>query len=149
MSANSIILFEDIFIVDKLNPEGKKFDKVTRIEAHSVKSEMEMQLDINSEVYPMAVREKFTMVLAHTLNMDGTPDTGYFNPGGRKATLADNYEYVMHGKLYNITELGSGRASKAEIYVSFGGLLMMLRGEASQTAHFELDQRLFCLIRKL
>ncbi|GKU98525.1 hypothetical protein SLEP1_g11518 [Rubroshorea leprosula] len=26
----------------------------------------------------MRVGEKFTMALAHTLNWDGTPDTGYF-----------------------------------------------------------------------
>jgi DNA-directed RNA polymerases I, II, and III subunit RPABC3 len=39
---------------------------------------MYMQLDINTEIYPMHVGEKFTMVLAPTLNLDGTPDTGYF-----------------------------------------------------------------------
>ncbi|GKV51631.1 hypothetical protein SLEP1_g58266 [Rubroshorea leprosula] len=29
----------------------------------------------------MHVGEKFTMALAHTLNMDGTPDTSYYDQG--------------------------------------------------------------------
>lgn len=36
-----------------------------------------------------------------------------------------------------------------EIYASFGGLLMMLKGDPSSAASFELDQRLFLLIRKV
>lgn len=32
--------------------------------------------------------------------------------GGRKS-LADRYEYVMHGKLYKISEEGSGKSLKA------------------------------------
>lgn len=39
-----------------------------------------MQLDINSELYPLKAGQKFTLVLAPTLNPDGTPDTGYYNP---------------------------------------------------------------------
>lgn len=39
---------------------------------------MFMHLDVNTEIYPMAVGDKFTMALAHTLNLDGTPDTGYY-----------------------------------------------------------------------
>jgi hypothetical protein len=36
-----------------------------------------------------------------------------------------------------------------EIYVSFGGLQMMLKGDPSHCAGFELEQRLFLLMRKL
>ncbi|KAG8492862.1 hypothetical protein CXB51_010177 [Gossypium anomalum] len=155
---SSIILFEDIFVVDKLDPDGKKFDKVlpifmfvnhavTRIEARSQNCDMFMHLDVNTEIYPMHVGDKFTMALAHTLNLDGTPDTGYYTPG--RKSLADKYEYVMHGKLYKITDDASGKGLKAELYVSYGGLLMLLRGEASHVSHFELDQRIFLLMRKL
>ncbi|XP_068635572.1 DNA-directed RNA polymerases II and V subunit 8A-like isoform X2 [Aristolochia californica] len=113
-------LFEDIFTLTKLDPDGKKFDK----------------------------GDKFTMVLAPTLSLDGTPDSGYFSQGGRKS-LADKFEYVMHGKLFKISEEGSGPNVKVEIYVSFGGLLMMLKGDPSNAANFELDQRLFLLMRKV
>ena len=55
-------------------------DVVTRIEAHSQNCDMFMHLDVNTDVYPMFVNDKFTMALAHTLNLDGTPDTGYYTP---------------------------------------------------------------------
>ncbi|PKA59298.1 hypothetical protein AXF42_Ash001392 [Apostasia shenzhenica] len=143
------LLFEDIFTVTRLDPDGKKFDKVSRIEARSEQFDMYMQLDVNIELYPIHVGEKFTMVLSPTLNLDGTPDSGYFNPGQKKS-LADKYEYVMHGKLYKISEESAGGPNvKVEIYVSFGGLLMMLKGDPSNAANFELDQRLFLLMRKV
>lgn len=41
---------------------------------------MLMQLDVNTEVYPMSVGDKFTMVLAPTLSLDGTPDSGFYVP---------------------------------------------------------------------
>ncbi|KAL3752688.1 hypothetical protein ACJRO7_000141 [Eucalyptus globulus] len=150
-----MIILEDVFKVERLDPDGKKFDKVTRIEARSERFDMFMHLDVNTEIYPMKEGQKFTMALASTLNPDGTPDTGYYSPGNRKS-LADKYEYVMHGKLYKISEDDPGRASKssgkgvkAEIYVSFGGLLMMLKGDPSNLHQFDLDQRLFLCIRKL
>uniref|UniRef100_A0A0E0E5U6 Uncharacterized protein n=1 Tax=Oryza meridionalis TaxID=40149 RepID=A0A0E0E5U6_9ORYZ len=141
-------LFEDIFTVTRLDPDGKKFDRVSRIEARSEQFDMYMQLDVATEVYPMRAGDRFTMVLAPTLNLDGTPDTGFYTQAGRK-TLADKFDYVMHGKLYKISEdSSSGQATKVEIYASFGGLLMMLKGDPSSAASFELDQRLFLLIRK-
>ncbi|WVZ87588.1 hypothetical protein U9M48_034201 [Paspalum notatum var. saurae] len=166
-------LFDDTFTVTRLDPDGKKFDKVTRIEAHS--DQVYMQLDVATEVYPMRANDKFNMVLVRTLNLDGTPDTGYYTQAGRK-TLADQYDYVMHGKLYKISEDSSKDSSakvysfselerlffaygatsftvtlvlSLEVYASFGGLLMMLRGDASTAANLELDQRLFLLIKKV
>ncbi|KAK9288520.1 hypothetical protein L1049_016979 [Liquidambar formosana] len=141
-------LIDGLFKVERLDPDGKKFDKVTRIEARSEALEMYMQLDVNTEIYPLQPGEKFAMALATTLNLDGTPDTGYFTQGGRKS-LADKYEYVMHGKLYKIGEDASGNNVKAEIYVSYGGLLMLLKGEPGSFKNFQLDQRLFLLIRKV
>nr|CAB3471300.1 unnamed protein product [Digitaria exilis] len=105
-------LFDDNFSVSRLDPDGKKFDKVTRIEAHN--EQMYMQLDIATEIYPMRVGDKFNMVLAPTLNLDGTPDTGYYTQAGRK-TLADKFDYVMHGKLYKISE-DSSTSSSAKVY---------------------------------
>ncbi|CAL9129212.1 DNA-directed RNA polymerases I, II, and III [Musa troglodytarum] len=143
------LLFEDIFTLTRLDPDGKKFDKVSRIEARSEQFDMYMQLDVNTEIYPLHVGDKFTMVLTPTLSLDGTPDSGYFTQGGRKS-LADKFEYVMHGKLYKISEEASGGPNvKVEIYASFGGLLMMLKGDPSNAAQFELDQRLFLLMRKV
>ncbi|RCV22760.1 hypothetical protein SETIT_4G245900v2 [Setaria italica] len=140
-------LFDENFSVSRLDPDGKKFDKVTRVEAHN--EQVYMQLDVATEIFPLRAGDKFNMVIAPTLNLDGTPDTGYYTQAGRK-TLADKFDYVMHGKLYKISDDSSTSSStKVEIYASFGGLLLLLRCDSSSAASFELDQRLFLLIRKL
>eukprot|EP00252_Welwitschia_mirabilis_P021964 TRINITY_DN5795_c0_g1_i1.p1 TRINITY_DN5795_c0_g1~~TRINITY_DN5795_c0_g1_i1.p1 ORF type:complete len:145 (-),score=20.95 TRINITY_DN5795_c0_g1_i1:271-705(-) len=141
------VLFEEIFTITAVDPEGKKFDKVSRIEARSEQFDMYMLLDVNIDVYPVAVGERFMLAMATTLNLDGTPDTGYFISA--RKTLADKYEYVMYGKLYKIDETGAGANAKIEIYVSYGGLLMLLRGEPSHLNSFQLDQRLYLLMRKV
>lgn len=46
--------------------------------AKSEQLDMYMHLDINTDIYPMRVGDKFLMGLASTLNLDGTPDSGYF-----------------------------------------------------------------------
>ena len=56
------------------------FSLVSRISARSEQFDMLMHLDINTEIYPMRAGEKFMMVLASTLNLDGTPDSGYYTP---------------------------------------------------------------------
>uniref|UniRef100_A0A0C9RIV5 TSA: Wollemia nobilis Ref_Wollemi_Transcript_15450_1139 transcribed RNA sequence n=1 Tax=Wollemia nobilis TaxID=56998 RepID=A0A0C9RIV5_9CONI len=142
------LLFEDIFTVSEIDREGKKFDKVSRIEARSEQFDMYLVLDVNIDVYPVSKGDKFTIALSPTLSLDGTPDSGYFVQAGRKS-LADKYEYVMYGKLYRISEEGSGANVKVEIYVSFGGLLMLLKGDPSNASNFELDQRLFLLMRRV
>jgi DNA-directed RNA polymerase I, II, and III subunit RPABC3 len=137
-------LLDDVFLVQKLDPDGKKFDKVSRIEAVSEQQSLFMQLDVNTDIYRLRVGDKINLVLAATLNLDGTPDSGYYTQGGRQS-LADKFEYVMHGKLYKISDSGP----KVEMLISFGGLLMQLKGDSSDAKRFELDQRLFLLIRKV
>ncbi|KAG6511482.1 hypothetical protein ZIOFF_029550 [Zingiber officinale] len=77
------------------------FVVVSQIEARREQFDMFMHLDVNTEIYPLHVGDKFTMVLSPTLILDGAPDTGYFLQGNRKS-LADKFEYVTHGKLYKI-----------------------------------------------
>ncbi|CAH9136595.1 unnamed protein product [Cuscuta epithymum] len=139
-------LFEDIFTVTEINPEGKIFNNVDRIVAKGNQFEKTMVLDVNSQIYHIDVKDKLKIVLVSTINLDGTPDSGYYLQGNRKS-LADDYEYVMQGKLYRIPE-GNSR-DELRLIVSFGGLLMELSADSSIAAKFELDQRLFILIRKI
>ncbi|CAM6097305.1 unnamed protein product [Calypogeia fissa] len=142
------LLFEDFFTVVGLDPDGKKWDRVKRIVARSEQFDMELMLDVNTDIYPMHMDEKFMLAIATTLSLDGTPDDGFFDQSGRKS-LADKYEYVMHGKLYKYSEVEQGGVSKVEIYISYGGLLMMLKGDPNSLNPFQVDQRLYLLIRKV
>ena len=51
-----------------------------------------------------------TLVLASTLNLDGRPDDHEsYAPNPGEPTLADNYEYVMHGRVFDIKYVGDGK----------------------------------------
>lgn len=46
--------------------------------------------------------EKFRLVIATTLREDGVPDDTEFNPQNTGPNRADQFEYVMYGKVYRI-----------------------------------------------
>lgn len=71
------VLFEDIFNVKDMDPEGKKFDRVSRLHCESESFKMDLILDINSWLYPMELGDKFRLVLATTLREDGYPGNEY------------------------------------------------------------------------
>jgi DNA-directed RNA polymerases I, II, and III subunit RPABC3 len=83
-----------------------KYDRVFRISAQCDSPDMILTLDINSELYPVSVGDKYHLVLASTLALDGTKDDGkmWRDVGKGMASLADHYEYVMHGKVYRFEE---------------------------------------------
>jgi len=70
------LLFEDIFNITRIDPDSKKFDKVSHIEAHSDKFDAYMLLDVNIDVYPINQDKRYTIALASTLDLDGSPDSG-------------------------------------------------------------------------
>ena len=74
---------------------------------------MDLILDVNTQLYPVKVSEKFRLLLASTLNEDGSADDYDYQPGASHApSRADHFEYVMYGKVYRLeNEAGSSEAS--------------------------------------
>ncbi|KAL3823265.1 hypothetical protein ACHAXA_003413 [Cyclostephanos tholiformis] len=156
-SSARVTLFEDIFSITSLNPEGKKFERVNRLSATGTTFECDLLLDYNCQIYHLHEGEKMTFVLASTLNLDGSPDdhTSY-NPttnvntmsrggGSFDRTLADNYEYVMHGRVFDVSY---GKDGVVEIAISFGGLLCRLTGDQRHLSSILPDMRLYLLVKK-
>jgi DNA-directed RNA polymerase I, II, and III subunit RPABC3 len=145
----SPIIFEDIFEITHLNPEGKKFDLVNRLSALGTTFECDLLLDYNCQIYSLLEGEKMTLVLASTLNLDGSPDdhTSYtpMTSMQREATLADSYEYVMHGRVFDV---GYKKDGVVQIAISFGGLLCRLTGDQRHLSNVVPDMRLYVLIKK-
>merc|ERR1711974_490148 len=52
------------------DPEGKRFDRVSRLHCESESFKMDLILDINSWIYPMDLADKFRLVLASSLRED-------------------------------------------------------------------------------
>lgn len=76
---------------------------VSRLVCFSESYEMELLLDINTQLYPMGLNQRFYLQLARTLQEDGTPDDGLYDQSG-VPSMADKFDYVMHGRVYKIDE---------------------------------------------
>ncbi|XP_004487425.1 DNA-directed RNA polymerases II, IV and V subunit 8B-like [Cicer arietinum] len=137
----SELFFDDIFKIVDVDPDGKKYDKVSRIVARSEKLDMYMLLDVNTEIYPMNKKERFLLALSPSLVL---------NTKDGSVSIQEKFEYIMYGRLYDITADGLTRSPpEVEVYASFGGLQLMLRGDPSHCVNFAVDQTMFLLIRKL
>ncbi|XP_052596102.1 DNA-directed RNA polymerases I, II, and III subunit RPABC3 isoform X2 [Peromyscus californicus insignis] len=75
---------------------------VSRLHCESESFKMDLILDVNIQIYPVDLGDKFRLVIASTLYEDGTLDDGEYNPTDDRPSRADQFEYVMYGKVYRI-----------------------------------------------
>ncbi|MBW0531397.1 hypothetical protein O181_071112 [Austropuccinia psidii MF-1] len=147
--ADSSLLFDDLFTLTSLDKDGKKFDRVSRLNAVSSNHNMQLTLDFNIELYPLRVGDSFALALSSSLTPEGEKDGGAEIQSWRleegKGGLADEYEYVMYGKLY---KFDTGASDSVTCYISFGGLLMALSGDYRHLDRLTVGQMLFLLLRK-
>ena len=145
----SDVIYDDIFYVKNVDPDGKKFDRVSRLECDSESFSMAMTLDVNSQIYPLNLNDKFRMMIATTLRDDGLQDTAEFEPHANYYRLKQ-FEYIMYGKVYRIEpDEQAGDSGKLSVYVSYGGLLQRLKGDAYNLHGFQLDSNVYLLIKKV
>lgn len=97
-------LYEESFSITSVN--SQKYDRVSRIAGSSSDMQTVMSLDVNSDLYPLQTGEGIQMLLASTLNLDGTKDERGWRDtkGTHEATLADMWDYVCYGKVYRFEE---------------------------------------------
>lgn len=88
MSAST--LFEEQFEVKNTS---KKFDKVTRAHCRLAEEgyELALDLDVNSDLFPLEAGERFAFLLTSTLDLGGAADPGVYDQSG-KPSLLDAYE---------------------------------------------------------
>ena len=139
------MLYQDQFEVKEV---GKKFDKVSRLACRLADEgyDMNLDMDVNSDLFNLEINDRFTLALASTLALDGSVDSGTYDQSGMPSLL-DQYEYAMYGKLYKWKQ--DQPKAPVEIYVSFGGLLMRLRGDPQHLEKLHLDNKVYCLMRKI
>lgn len=104
MASSDAQLFDDAFTITSIN--AAKYDRVSRLFGHNLSNDTEFTLDVNTELYPCAVGDTVNLVLASSLNLDGSKDTGkgWRDVQRGEASLADMFDYVCHGKIYRFEE---------------------------------------------
>lgn len=61
----------------------------------------------------------------------------------------DNFDYVMHGKVFRFKDRSETGVAKVDVFISFGGLLMQLTGDPKRLEELDLDQGIYLLLRKV
>jgi len=151
----SSIVFDDIFTINAIDKEGKKFDRVSRLYGHSKNYDMDLTLDYNVELFPLQKEQNFALALASSLsrgpsggNADGSAEDerDVWRPDGKGSRgLEDDYDYVMYGKIY---KFDGGVGELVTAYISFGGLLMSLTGSFRHMTGIVLGDPVYLLMRK-
>ena len=101
-------LYEDSFEITTLL-DGT-YDRVARVMGTSNGSDTALTLDINTELYPLHTGEHINLMVATTLNLDGSKDDGRgWRQDKNTETLADMWDYVCYGKVYRHTDPGDGQ----------------------------------------
>lgn len=146
------VLFEGIFKINDL--DSGKYRNVSRIEATSVKedgsSEQEpltLAVDINTELFPLAKGTNITLALASSLNESEESSTtnSWRPPRAGEYSLADSYDYVMHGVAYKFEEV-AGNKNRISVFYSFGGLLLRLEGNHRDLSNLK-QEKAYILLR--
>ena len=162
-------LCDEVFVVKQVDPEGKKFDRVARIICDSENYDLSLALDIASELYVLHQKDRFHLVLSssltpraadhrlasssqQTLIPEGFYDPELSLPPSARTrlgtSLADKFDYVMYGKIYKAEE-ASPNSGHMAIFVSFGGLLMKLKGDPKHWRGLVVGSSIYLLIKKM
>lgn len=103
-------LFEDSFTLTSILDDS--YDRVARLVATNTESTISLTLDYNTELFPLESGQTVNVLLATTLNLDGTKEdlSRGWQPrrAGTEQTLADLWDYVCYGKVYRHEEMGEG-----------------------------------------
>ena len=67
-------------------------------------NKLQIELDVNTDLYPMTKGAYYALVLTNSLTPDGAENYDLFtnNAQGESGgnNLIDQYDYVMHGKIF-------------------------------------------------
>ena len=148
-----------------INKEKKIFEKVQRCEGKTQKTNYNIILDINSELYPMEVDGLYSIVLAKSIEENGKSNKEEFDyelTSNKKNTLMDKFEYVMRGRVFQFSSEKKRNVESTEkdslcISISFGGLLLDISklsrdtttGKPKSFEDINLDEELYLLIKKI
>lgn len=78
--ATSDLMFDEIFIVNQMNPDGKKFDMVDRVSCTSEIGNIDLLLDVHATLFKTEIGTQFRMVIVPTFREDGLPDDDEYDP---------------------------------------------------------------------
>jgi len=124
-------VLQDEFRIEGMNPEGKKFEKVDRLVARAVNYDVEMLLDVHSELFQVNTDDRVQLALSKS---------------EVKKDALSKWDYAMHGLVYKYKHV---KDSTVEVHLSHGGLLARFIGDEEALKDLEVDVEVFTLVKKI
>jgi DNA-directed RNA polymerase I, II, and III subunit RPABC3 len=97
-------LLEDTIEIKKVNVDGRHFDRVSRIEGQGNVTIGSVELDVNTQIYPITEGGYYQFAIAASVGEEGGEDFDIFSymkgEQTSQSSLIDQYEYVCHGKVF-------------------------------------------------
>lgn len=148
------ILLEDDFKVTAVDPENRVYVRVSRAVCYTADKALSVTTDFNLEEFPILVGDRLHIAIASSLNRSGADEPPIYDHSiYHRDTLLNDYEYAMHGKVYECkadSAVGAGaEGAKVTVHISFGGLLTKVEGTPSTLKELHLNSDVFLLIRKI
>ncbi|OAF68437.1 RNA polymerases I, II, and III subunit ABC3 [Intoshia linei] len=145
-----LVLFEDIFVTRDIDKDGKIFERVSRLFCESESFGMDIILDIYIDMCPIKLGDKFRLLLSTTMDDNDFADDGEYDPSQAQSMRSSNFDYIMCGKVYRIEmNFEQNLGNRLVAYVSYGGLLLKLQGDASNLQNFKNDMTVYLFLKKL
>lgn len=146
MVSTTSLLFEDTFRVTDVDKGGQVFHNVNRALISSDTAQTEIVIDVQGELYRLKTKEKISLAIAKTLNLQGKDDKGEWDPNQNEPSLLDKYDYCMYGKVFKVDQIAN---NKVVLYVSHGGLLMKITGPKDAFLAIEQDAMIYTLLKRV
>ncbi|KAM3141899.1 hypothetical protein pb186bvf_005985 [Paramecium bursaria] len=138
-------LIDEYFKVEDIDNAGQFFKRVSRIKAKSKSGEVDMELDVNVDIYPMEKGGEYRVSIVRSLG-DYQMDQGKYKPEfAQMKTEMDKFQYAMYGRVFKILK---DQNKMISVFVSFGGLILKLSGKSEELDKFQDDHRVYLLMRK-
>lgn len=148
------MIFEDSFVVCSV--DNSRFERAGRIAMESKTMRNKMELDINNIIYPVKVDDTLQVALTDNITpLDNRKSLKNFADHDERilgASIMDQYEYVMFGKVYKKADKKGDKTSDVTctVFVSYGGLLMKLDSEEYDALKdLHVNDSIYLLMRKV
>ena len=69
----------------------------------------ELTLDVNTEIYPLKTGDKFSLMLTQSIDGSVVDVTKKATWKPNQKSLADDYDYVMYGKVYKYDDSNNAK----------------------------------------
>ena len=150
MPTQNPILLEDTFSVKAINPDGAVYLRVSRAVCSNTAGDLVVTTDYNLEEFPLVKGETLAIAIACSLELSGEPSKNIYDHAVyHRETLLNQYDYVMHGRIYECSAEEREGKPKVTVLISFGGLLCKVEGrpEVLKELHFNSD--VFLLMKRV